>query len=172
MKLRPYRPADAQTIVTWVANETMLYQWSSDRLGHFPPTAEELNLYYQSYAPEANLRLFCAEDEEGNLQGHFFLRQPAPEDAYTQRIGFIILDPASRGKGLGTKMVQMALDYAKEELVAKKITMGVYTNNPKAKACYVGLGFVPTGEVKSYHFPIGDWDCEEMELLFSPITKE
>lgn len=166
MQLRPYRPEDAQTIVTWVANETVLYQWSSDRLGKFPPTAEELNLYYQSYAPEANLRLFCAEDEEGKLQGHFFLRRPFPEDSAILRIGFIILDPALRGKGLGTKMLQLALDYAKNELDAKKITMGVYTNNPKARACYAGLGFAPTGERKSYRFPIGEWECEEMELFF------
>lgn len=172
MQLRPYRPEDAEIIVTWVANETVLYQWSSNNMGSFPPKAEKLTSFYDNYPAEGNILAFCVEDEEGKLLGHFFLRQPFPEDKHTLRIGLIILDPALRGKGIGTKMVQTALDYAKNELSAKRITMGVYTNNPKAKACYVGLGFVPTGEVKTYHFPIGDWDCEEMELLLSPNTKE
>ncbi|MBR4965276.1 MAG: GNAT family N-acetyltransferase, partial [Lachnospiraceae bacterium] len=46
----------------------------------------------------------------------------------------------------GKRMVQMATKYAFEMLKAKKVTLGVFDNNPAAYHCYKAAGFE---EIKS-----------------------
>ena len=41
LKLRPYRPADAATIVSWIADEYSFRQWCADRYDHYPITAAD-----------------------------------------------------------------------------------------------------------------------------------
>lgn len=45
LRLRPYTPCDAQTIVTWLKSETAFRQWCADRHTEYPLAAETLNVY-------------------------------------------------------------------------------------------------------------------------------
>ncbi|MDE6851493.1 MAG: GNAT family N-acetyltransferase [Lachnospiraceae bacterium] len=83
----------------------------------------------------------------------------------TVRFGFVILDPVLRGQGNGKKMLQLAIDYAKNSLGASKITLGVFANNDSARYCYESVGFRTVGSTEIYKMPIGDWECVEMELI-------
>ena len=103
-------------------------------------------------------------DKIGRLLGHLFIRYPNKDDKTLVRFGFIILSPESRGKGNGKKMVELAIEYAKNVLHASKIILGVFTNNERARLCYEAAGFQPTGETATYTMPDGVWECIEMEL--------
>ena len=48
--------------------------------------------------------------------------------------------------------------------VLNRITLGVFTNNERARHCYEVIGFQATGKVITYMMPDGAWECIEMEL--------
>ena len=82
------------------------------------------------------------------------------------RLGFIIVDDSRRGMGYGKKMVQMAIQYAFDMLKAKKVTLGVFENNPSAYYCYKAAGFREIEMEQENIFEIQEekWKCIEMEL--------
>jgi len=54
IRLRPYKSCDAETIVSWITDETILRKWSADRFDHYPISAEDLNRYYAAFAASDN----------------------------------------------------------------------------------------------------------------------
>ena len=85
----------------------------------------------EDYAPVIKSNRFIllsAFDDKGNLVGPLFIRYPDEEDDSIVRVGYVIVDPALRGRGNGKKMLQLAIDYAKNTLCAPKITLGIYGN--------------------------------------------
>ena len=148
MKFRPYKSADAQTILSWVRDEETFRRWVTDRYPRYPISPAEMNEKYFDHngdCPEPdNFYPMTAWDETG-LLGHMILRFTAPD---TIRFGFVIVDDSRRGVGIGRKMLGMAVKYAAEFLGAKKLTIGVLEDNPGALRCYLGAGFreVPQAE--------------------------
>ena len=141
-----------------------MYQWSANKIGKFPITDNDLN---EEYAPMIKGNRFIplsAVDDKGNLVGHLYIRYPYENDDSIVRFGFVIVDPLLRGCGNGKKMLQLAINYAKNTLHASKITLGVFSNN-NARYCYESVGFQPIGKTEIYKMPIGEWECIEMELV-------
>ena len=59
-----------------------------------------------------NLMAFTAiEDDE--IVGFFTMRRPS-ESFDELRFGFVVVDPAKRGKGYGKAMLQLGLNFAKD----------------------------------------------------------
>ena len=143
MRLRPYKPADADTILSWVRDEETFRKWVTDRYPHYPITPAEMNEKYFGHngdCPEPdNFYPMTACDDNGIL-GHMILRF-TDEQKETVRFGFVIVDDSRRGAGIGKRMLGMAVRYAAEFLEAKKLTIGVLENNPGAYRCYLGAGF-------------------------------
>ena len=167
MELKKYKQEDSAIICSWIKDEKTLYQWSADRIGKFPLSDNDLN---EEYAPRLNSNRFiplCAFDDRGKLAGHLYIRYPDEADNSTVRFGFVIVDPVLRGHGNGKKMLQLAIDYAKNVLGASKITLGVFANNDSARYCYESVGFKPAGRTEIYKMPIGEWECIEMELIMT-----
>ena len=167
MELRKYQSEDSSIICSWIKDEKSLYQWSANCIGKFPLTGNEMNDLYVSEMKCNKFIPLSAFDEEGNLVGHLRIRYPDEANSYVVRIGFVIIDPILRGNGNGKKMMQLAIDYAKNILNASKITLGVFSNNDCARHCYESVGFRSTGETEIYKMPIGEWECIEMELAIS-----
>ncbi len=164
MKLRTYKKEDSANICSWIKDENSLYQWSANRIGKFPITDNDLN---ENYAPMIKGNRFIplsAVDDKGNLVGHLYIRYPYENDDSIVRFGFVIIDPLLRGCGNGKKMLQLAINYAKNTLHASKITLGVFSNN-NARYCYESVGFQSIGKTEIYKMPIGEWECIEMELV-------
>ena len=46
LKLRPYKPCDAQVILSWCKDEVTFRRWTSDRYDTYPITAEDMNKKY------------------------------------------------------------------------------------------------------------------------------
>ena len=96
------------------------------------------------------------------IVGHILLRYPS-EDKNVIRFGFVIVDDSKRGKGYGKQMLRLAIDYAQQELGAKRITLGVFCDNISAVECYKSVGFRIIG-MDSYVIDGEEWKGFEMEL--------
>jgi len=159
MQLRPFNIEDAPIILSWCKTKEEFRKWSADRYPDFPTTPQ---LMAQQYAPD-NIFPLTAVDEDGRIIGHIMLRRPDPQRPSLIRVGFVIVDNQLRGKGYGKQLVTLALEYAKQQLGAEKISLGVFLNNPSAKNCYESVGFVPVGEVS---YPIDGQDWPELEMIY------
>lgn len=67
-------------------------------------------------------------------------------------IGYLRVDPARRGTGIGTALVEYGERLARER-GASAVTIGVGVDNVRARALYRRLGYRPTGVVDSYEYP-------------------
>ena len=166
MRLRPYKEADGKTIESWIKDERTLRLWSSDRFGDFPVTAESINHKYlecngDCEEPDNFYPIMAIENCKP--VGHMILRYT---DSDTLRFGFIIVDDCLRGNGYGTKMLKLAQEYAFRFLGAKRITLGVFDNNPGAYHCYKAAGFQEITMDKDIIFEMfGEkWKIIEMEM--------
>lgn len=168
LSIRPYKPQDAETIVSWIKDERALRKWSSDRYGAYPITAEDINYKYLKCNGDCeepdNFYPMTAVDANGPV-GHLILRYTDKEKTII-RLGFIIVDDSKRGIGYGKRMIQMTMQYAFDMLKAEKITLGVFDNNPSAYYCYKAAGFKEIPMKKDIVFEIlGEkWKCIELEV--------
>ena len=165
MRIRPYKRCDAEKIVSWIGDERHFRYWCADRFDSYPISAEDLNAQYDSLSMRDDIFHFTAYDEEG-LIGHFNIRFPNGGDIDTVRLGYVILDPQRRGRGLGKEMVELALRYASEYMKAKKATIGVFEENAPALYCYLSTGFKDSGISESFRFHDEVWTCRELECIF------
>lgn len=166
--IRPYKPKDAKTIVSWIKDEREFRKWSSDRYGAYPITAEDMNDKYLKCNGDCeepdNFYPITAVDASGPV-GHLIMRYTNSAKTII-RLGFIIVDDSKRGMGYGKRMIQMAMRYAFDMLQTEKITLGVFDNNPSAYYRYKAAGFHEVPLKKEVVFEkIGEkWNCIELEV--------
>lgn len=161
MMLRNFVATDANEIIKWIKNERELRLWSADRYDKYPITSDNINKNYnecmkgQKFYP-----LTLIDDNE--IIGHLTLRNPK-DDLTEFRLGFIIINPIFRNKGYGKKLIQEAINFAKNEYGAKKFNLCVFIDNDNAIGCYKSVGF-EVFKIDRYAFEFYDenWDCAEM----------
>ena len=155
MRIRPYKASDADTILSWCQDEKAFYQWTAGRFGDYPITQRE-------FCFDESLMPFTAFDETG-IVGFFTLRNP-DESLDELRFGFVIVNPHKRGKGCGKAMLQLGLKFVFEIYGAKKVSLGVFENNPQAYYCYKAVGFrdVVLNTTKKYSILGEEWKCKEL----------
>ncbi|MBP3927679.1 MAG: GNAT family N-acetyltransferase [Clostridium sp.] len=139
LRIRPYKPADAESLISWLKEERMVAYWKADRFA-WPVTMEQLELYLRDFEEDRNAAAFTALDKQGKIVGHFSFRHIDWEENRAH-MGFIIVDPESRGRGYGRQMVHQALRYAIDILGLSAVTLGVYDCNDPARRCYESEGF-------------------------------
>lgn len=140
LRLRPYKLSDAKYIVNWLKDEEAFVMWCANKF-KYPLTEEQLNEYKGNYEQDENGWLITAINEKGTPVGHVLMRMADYENE-SIHLGFIIVDPAIRGKGYGKEMLRLVIKYAFEILNVSRITLGVFDNNPAAHYCYKAAGFV------------------------------
>ena len=158
MTLRPLKIDDAPVILSWIKDLSAFRKWSADRYPAFPPKPEDILAQYESDV----IFPFTAIDNDGKIVGHIMLRYPDSSKTVI-RLGFVIVDDNLRGKGYGKQMLQLAIQKAKNVFGAKKITLGVFDNNPSALHCYESVGFRVVG-TDSYLIDGEEWTGKEMEM--------
>ena len=159
MILRPFTIDDAPVILSWIKDLSAFRKWSADRYPAFPPKPEDMLAQYESDV----IFPFTAIDNDGKIVGHIMLRYPDSSNTVI-RLGFVIVDDNLRGKGYGKQMLQLAIQKAKNVFGAKKMTLGVFDNNPSAIHCYQSVGFKVIG-TDSYLIDGEEWTGKEMEIL-------
>lgn len=91
-------------------------------------------------------QVWIALDEDGAIAGHIDLRgRPEPASSHRTLLGMGVRHDLRRA-GLGTRLVQEALAWARASGFAW-VDLEVLSQNHKARALYVRMGFVETGEV-------------------------
>lgn len=165
LRLRPYKPCDAETIVSWIRNEFAFRQWCADRFERYPLTADDLNAHYDAQRMNDAFYPMTAYDDAG-VQGHMILRFTDKEKKHL-RFGFVIVNDLKRGAGLGKEMLALSIRYGLDLLKAETISLGVFENNPAAFHCYRAAGFrvVEKPEKEVYHVLGETWPCIEMVLI-------
>lgn len=164
LRLRPYKPADAGRIVTWVKDRDAFSAWCADLLD-WPLTEASLEKCRSDFDGKDDRWLMTALDEAGTPVG-FLMMTRADYAADSIHLGMIIVDSARRGQGLGTAFLRMVLTYARDILGMKRVTLRVFDHNAAAKGCYQKVGFREAALDRGA-FPHGDtfWDCWSMEAL-------
>jgi len=164
MYLRKYKESDADKILSWISTEREFRLWSADRYETYPIGPDDINLNYSRCSKADNFYPLILVDEKENIIGHLILRNPG-ENKEIVRFGFIIVDNKVRGKGYGKSLLNLAIKYAKEELSATEISLGVFKNNESAYNCYCSVGFKEVkAEKGAYMYEDEIWDCAEMIL--------
>lgn len=168
--IRPYKPKDAEVIISWIKDELSFRKWSADRYSAYPISAADMNDKYLKCNGDCeepdNFYPITAVDANGPV-GHLIMRYTNKAKTVI-RLGFIIVDDTKRGMGYGKRMIQMAMRYAFDMLKAEKITLGVFENNPPAYHCYKAAGFreIPVNEDIVFEILGEKWKCIEMEATF------
>ena len=162
--LRAYHQDDAAVIAGWLRTQNELYQWSADRYNKFPISGDDINANYAPVLGSGRFIPLTAVEGHGDVIGHLIIRYPQENDDTSVRFGFVIVDPALRGRGLGKELLRLAIEYVKAHLSATRIDLGVFDNNGNASHCYEAAGFKPYA-ASEFQMPIGTWKCTEMELF-------
>ena len=163
MILRAYKKEDSPIIATWLRTEEELYKWSADRFNKYPLEENDIEENYSPQIESGRFFPLTAEDEEGNVVGHFIIRYPREDDDSSVRFGFVIVDPKFRGKGYGKEMLILGVEYVKDTLSVNRIDLGVFENNESAKHCYEAVGFKEYN-IRDCELPVGNWKCIDMEM--------
>ena len=65
------------------------------------------------------------------------------EQAGTCTIGNVIVDPQTRGKGIGAQLIKQMIDIARTRHQASEVTLSCFNSNVAGLLLYPKLGFVP-----------------------------
>ena len=140
LKFRDYTPADGNLVASWVADLWTLRVWSAACYEAWPVTGEQINrLYDAAMEKEPSFHPLMAE-EDGIPVGHMILQYTDPEQTNVH-FGFVILDPEIRGRGTGSRMLQLAIEKSFGEMGATSLDLMVLDCNERAHHCYLRLGF-------------------------------
>ena len=169
IRLRPYKPCDAKSIVSWCKDEETFLLWGGDHFGTFPISEEIMNRKYfhdnGDCTEEDNFYPVTAFDDDGII-GHFIMRY-LHGDNRILRFGWVIVDDAKRGQNYGQRMLRLGLKYAFEIMQVDKVTIGVFEKNAAAYRCYLSAGFHQSPEQpESFEEILGEkWKIMELEIL-------
>ena len=157
MRLRETVPADLDILLGWVPSEADMVLWSG-RTFTWPLDRGQL----ESYLHNDQRRYWTGLDpESGHPVGHASLLVDA--DAAMMRLGYVLLDPAARGRGLGRELIREAVRTGFETTEVPAMKLGVYSHNVLARRVYEDLGFKETGQVGSTEVNGQPWHAMEME---------
>ncbi len=166
LRLRPFKMGDAKYLMNWFTDERSFKMWSADKFD-YPLSEEQLRNYKEMYEEDEFGWIFIALDEKGTPVGHLLMRM-ADYEKNSVHFGFIVVDASMRGKGYGSEMVRLAVQYAFEILKVKMVTLGVFDTNPGAQACYRKVGFI----TESYDLDVLTYKDEKWGMYNMAITHE
>ena len=93
------------------------------------------------------LRYWVAVHETDGIVGHVDLKGPELRVALHRCLLGIGIERGHRGKGVGTRLMQAAIDFATAEPQLEWIDLSVFELNSPARALYERLGFREQGRV-------------------------
>ncbi|MGW0823624.1 GNAT family N-acetyltransferase [Streptomyces sp. NPDC002845] len=110
------------------------------------------------------LDLGIVDRASGELVGEAALNE---WDAWNRSCCFrILVGPGGRDRGLGTEAVRLVVGYAFEQLGLHRVSLYVFTHNPRARRAYEKAGFVAEGVEREALWQGGEWiDAVRMSVL-------
>lgn len=112
---------------------------------------------------DENILAFKAVEEKNNLMiGHCQLIR-INRETKSASLGKVLINPRVRGQGYGSNMVKQVMDYAKQKLNLKKLSLRVFEFNTAAYHCYLSLGFSELKREEVFYKTLNKtWTCITM----------
>lgn len=87
-------------------------------------------------------RLFCVVEHKGKLTGGIVLNpySRSPKTSHVLELGMWLMKEY-RGNGMGSAMLEYAIEWARQTIGVMKIVLGVWSTNIRALALYNKFGF-------------------------------
>jgi RimJ/RimL family protein N-acetyltransferase len=141
VELAPPEAEDAETLARWLNDPEVWVPFA--RL--WPTNVEAERQWIAAQPSRRNeLSFVVFERASGRPAGLIGLRSLDAANA-SARLGLLIGERDSRGKGLGTEAAALLLGYAFDYLGLRRVNLSVLAANPSALHLYAKLGFVREG---------------------------
>lgn len=119
------------------------------------PRGASLEVLEKSLAETGWMRLWIAQHEDGEIVGHVNLKGGSMKTMLHRASLGIGIERPHRGKGLGQRLMQAAIEFARDEPMLDYIDLTYFEHNEPARALYDSCGFVEQGRVTD-KFRIGN----------------
>ncbi|MWD28863.1 GNAT family N-acetyltransferase [Aquicoccus sp. SCR17] len=157
--IRPFTPADAEWIVRLHAE---LYAEEAGFDESFGATVEGILADFLDHHDPGTERGFVAEEAGTELGTIFCVR----EDERTARLRLFLLDPAARGRGLGRRLLQTCLDFARDAGY-RAMVLSTHESHEAACALYAANGFRCVRSFAVRHYGV-DLVEQHWQIDFAP----
>lgn len=106
------------------------------------PTPDILEVWSERWKHNGTNMLFCVAQSEGKLTGGLVLTpySRSPKTVHVLNLGMWLIKE-NRGQGMGSALMDYALEWASQEHGIRKIVLGVWNTNLRAIALYNKFGF-------------------------------
>lgn len=130
--LRERTAADVDAVLSWVPDAEALYRFAGPGLS-WPLTARQM---HDTSAPTGSTAWVL--DVDHRVTGHAQLTPSAGG----VRLSRVLIDPASRGRGYGRRLLLAVIEQARRG-GAQRVDLNVVIGNDAAHHLYTALGFAP-----------------------------
>ena len=128
---------DFDKIKNWIEDERTHAMWSASRFA-FPLEKENFTTVLSDMNSKSGDIPFLVVTDEREAAGFFCYA--FNEETKEGMLKFIVVNPAFRGKGVAGELLKLASEYAFEH-GAEMVHLNVFTENVRAKKCYLKAGF-------------------------------
>jgi putative acetyltransferase len=147
--IRPMRTDDYRDLhAIWTHPQVMFQTMQIPSLSEDQARARVAN-------PPPGMHRFVAE-VEGRVVGTLGLTVGERRRAHSADLG-ITVHPDFWGRGIGSRLMEAAIDLADNYLSLVRIGLGVYPDNERAIALYRKYGFQEEGRQRKYVFRAGEY---------------
>jgi RimJ/RimL family protein N-acetyltransferase len=167
-------PGDAEMLLTTareVLNERL--DATITRPEEFQVTVDEEHVWIKKHTEAENSAMFVAVHRD-QIVGWIVLRGgDRRRTRHTGLLGITVVRPW-RGRGVGTALMEVLIEWADQNPVVEKIKLGVVATNERGLALYHKMGFVQEGR-QSYEFKREDGtylDNVQMYRLVGPLQDQ
>jgi RimJ/RimL family protein N-acetyltransferase len=168
IQLERFTPTDFSQLISWIKDEHLLMNWSGAMFS-FPLTEAALDWYIEDTNDLLTSDAFiykAVDTTTGATVGHISLGGLSRKNNSARISRVLIGDTATRGRGLGTAMVQAVLKIGFEQLDLHRIELGVYSFNEAAIRCYQNSGLTIEGISRDILRQGNEyWSLVEMSIL-------
>ena len=140
MRLRPFiLPCDFDEIKNWISDERTHALWCANLI-NYPLEEENFDNMMLKEATMFGDSPYVATTDDGKIVGFFCYSVNLSTNE--GMLKFVMVDPSQRGKGIGTAMLQLAIEYAFHITKVDAVQLNVFSENTRAKKCYERVGFI------------------------------
>jgi RimJ/RimL family protein N-acetyltransferase len=167
--LRPVESDDAELFVRWQSHPDVRYSFF---IG-IPTNALRQREFIENLYKDNNILLFMIVSQENNAPIGFTLFNRIDWIGRAATYGIIIGEPEEWGKGFGTEVTQLMVDYGFQTLGLNRIQLHVWKGNLRGLKAYQKAGFKKEGLLRQAMYHAGKHeDFYVMSILHSEYKKK
>lgn len=146
--------------VSRLTDSPVAHSWNED-------AEDQLRAWYGSRHEQADrLDLAVVDQATGACAGEVVLNQ---WDSGNRSCNFrILLAAGARDRGLGTEATRLIVGYGFERLGLHRISLGVFSFNPRARRAYEKAGFLVEGILRDAYLSDGAWVDDIVMSILAP----